>query len=835
MTRLPRYALAFSLIVVLAPAAASAQGAVADYERAMTLRDTYQGLAINVPEQPTWIARTNRFWYRRSVRGGNEFVLVNAETRVKEAPFDHSRLAAGISSAAGGKYTAVTLPFTTFTFVDNDRAIEFTLAPGGAGGGAGRGAPPGGPGGPPMWRCSLETYTCRPPAATGRGGRGGRGGGGLGGPVRPVFDINGAEPKKSPDEKLEAVVNNYNVAIREAGKREVTLLSTDGSEGNYYDPDSLVWSPDSTKIAVYKVTPGFRRYVRFVESSPEDQLQPKDSTMQYAKPGDVVDVERPVIFDVATKKQIVVDTALFPNAYDVSRLEWRKIGAAVTFEYNQRGHQIYRVIEIDAVTGRARAIVTEEPKTFFCYSGKKFRRDLADGMELIWMSERDGWNHLYLYDGVAGTVKNQITKGDWIVREVLQVDEDKRQIWFSASGMSPGKDPYFVNYYRINFDGTGLMPLTTADANHAVRLSPDLKFYVDTYSRDRCRAGERAAPYGGRRPRDDARKSGYLGARQSGLEAAGGLRRERTRRHDRHLGGHLPPDQFRSRRRNTRSSRTSTPARRARSCRSRSSPSTRCRPRPRSASSSCRSTGWARATGRRPSTTSRGGTSRTPASPIGSSGTRPSPPSTRYYDITRVGLYGTSAGGQNSLGGLLFFPDFYKAAVSSAGCHDNRMDKIWWNEQWMGWPLGSQYAESSNVDNAYRLQGKVLLVVGEMDTNVDPVIDDAGREPAGQARQGFRPARRAWHGTRLRRRVRRPQALRLLRAPSARRQAARVEGARGRDEEADAADDEQRGAVSTRRHHEDTPSRGRRRGGAGHHLGAWHVRSAPAAAAAGRR
>ena len=172
MTRLPRYALAFLLIVVLAPAAASAQGAVADYERAMTLRDTYQGLAINVPEQPTWIARTNRFWYRRSVRGGNEFVLVNAETRVKEPPFDHSRLAAGISSAAGGKYTAVTLPFTTFTFVDNDRAIEFTLAPGGAGGGAGRGAPPGGPGGPPMWRCSLETYTCRPPAAAGRGGEG---------------------------------------------------------------------------------------------------------------------------------------------------------------------------------------------------------------------------------------------------------------------------------------------------------------------------------------------------------------------------------------------------------------------------------------------------------------------------------------------------------------------------------------------------------------------------------------------------------------------------------------------------------------------------------------
>jgi len=91
-----------------------------------------------------------------------------------------------------------------------------------------------------------------------------------------------------------------------------------------------------------------------------------------------------------------------------------------------------------------------------------------------------------------------------------------------------------------------------------------------------------------------------------------------------------------------------------------------------------------------------------------------------HYDITRVGIYGNSAGGQNALGALLFQPDFYKAAVSSCGCHDNRMDKIWWNEQWMGWPLGPEYAAASNVDNAGRLKGQLLLIVGEMDTNVDP-------------------------------------------------------------------------------------------------------------------
>jgi dipeptidyl aminopeptidase/acylaminoacyl peptidase len=91
-----------------------------------------------------------------------------------------------------------------------------------------------------------------------------------------------------------------------------------------------------------------------------------------------------------------------------------------------------------------------------------------------------------------------------------------------------------------------------------------------------------------------------------------------------------------------------------------------------------------------------------------------------WYDISRVGIWGASAGGQNAMGALLFHPEFYDAAVAAAGSHDNRMDKIWWNEQYMGWPIGPQYAASSNVDNASKLQGKLMLVVGELDTNVDP-------------------------------------------------------------------------------------------------------------------
>ena len=293
------------------PDAANGQGRGADYQRAMTLRDRYQGLAANVPEPAQWIRNTNRFWYRKSVPGGNTFVLVDADAQTTGPAFDHGRLADGLSTAMGTKYSAVTLPFTTFSFVDDDRAIEFSPGPAGP-------TAPAQPLRGVTWRCTLDSYTCRQSRTDGRRGRGA---GGLTGPVRAPFDINGVDPKESPDGKLEALVRNYNVAIRVPGTAAMAWLTTDGSEGHYYDPESIAWSPDSAKIAVYKVVPGYRRYVHYVESSPEDQLQPKNSTMQYAKPGDVLDVERPVIVSVAGKTATVVDNAVFPNAYDLSRLE----------------------------------------------------------------------------------------------------------------------------------------------------------------------------------------------------------------------------------------------------------------------------------------------------------------------------------------------------------------------------------------------------------------------------------------------------------------------------------------------------------------------------------
>ncbi len=373
----------------LLPTIVCAQGTLGDYERAQSLRSKFQGLAINVAERANWIEKTNRFWYRKSVKGGHEFVLFDAESLTKKPAFDHEKLAASLSAATAAKYTALDLPFTTLTYVDTEQAIEFVVA----------NNPPAIPAPTDnRWKCTLGTYICTRVNPADRRAT-----------VIPLSPQNrpSDQPKASPDGMWEAFVKNFNVYVRPKGSKEDFALSFDGSENNYYALNSINWSPDSRAIAAYRVRPGYHRKIQYIESSPADQLQPKYSTIEYAKPGDTLDIEQPVLFLIAAKQQIDVANTLFSNAYDISNPVWRKDSRAFTFEYNQRGHQVYRIIEVDATTGKARALLSEESKTFFCYSGKKYRYDVQDGKEIVWMSERDGWNHLYLFDPETGKVKHQ--------------------------------------------------------------------------------------------------------------------------------------------------------------------------------------------------------------------------------------------------------------------------------------------------------------------------------------------------------------------------------------------------------------------------------------------
>lgn len=720
----------------LAPLPVGAQGTLENYRRAATVGDRLSGLTVGVADSPEWIDDT-RFTYRVSVSGGHEFVRADATSQAKEPAFDHARLAQALSTATGESYEANTLPFRSFEYVDGEGAIEADAARS-------------------RWRCTLTDFDCtRIGEAQGPRfgfffGRGGRG-----------------EPDSvhvSPDGRTEAFIWNYNVAIRPAGSGErargggfpggpgsgasdgppFTVLSYDGSEGDAYMAGSIRWSPDSRKLVAYRRRPGYRRTVYFVLSSPADQLQPKLDSMFYRKPGDVLDSYQPVLFDVEGHRQTLVDNTLFPNPYQISSVEWRGDSHAFTFEYNQRGHQVYRIIEVDAGTGATRAVISEEVATFFNYrpirpnprdSGKQFRKDIDDGREIIWMSERDGWNHLYLYDGVTGQVKNQITRGEWVVRAVDSVDVDKRQIWFQASGMIPEQDPYFVHHYRIDFDGTNLVAFTEADGDHFVYWSPSHEYYLDLYSRvDLPTVMEL------RRTRDRAVLA-ELERGDMSAELATGWR---------------PPEPFVAKGRDGETDIWGVIVRPIDFDPNKkyavieniyAGPQGSFVPKdwsdvPRMQSMAELGFVLVQIDGMGTSNRSKAfhdvawkdlGDAGFPDRILWHQAVAAKYP---WYDLTRVGISGGSAGGQNSTGGMLFHPDFYKVAVSRAGCHDNRMDKIWWNEHWMGWPLGPQYEASSNVVNAHLLQGRLLLAVGEHDTNVDPsstmqlvnALIDAGKD-----------------------------------------------------------------------------------------------------------
>jgi len=704
-----RTGLAVALCTCLMGSWINASAAVtrADYERAAGLREKYKGLALNIADSPMWIEGTDNFVYNKTAEGGHQFVLVDAVTANKKPAFDHARLAAALSKASGKEYKAEALPFVRFRYVDKQAAIEFRVDE-------------------DRWRCDLAAYTCKKLNRPGQGEEGLDGGfdDGFHASARNVN--NPDNTKTSPDKKWLAYVTNYNIVVRSADGKQTSVLSTDGSEGNFYSADTIVWSPDSTHLVAYRIRPGYHRMVQYIDSSPATQLQPLYVSVPYTKAGDVLDLQQPVLFDVAGKRQFNIDNQLFPNPFDLSEPVWWKDSRGFTFEYNQRGHQVYRVIEVDAKTGVARSIVSEESTTFIEYrplvmnqqdTGKVYRYDIADGKEMIWASERDGWEHLYLLNDKTGKVENQITKGNWAVRAVNYVDEKKRQIWFEASGMNPGEDPYLVHGYRINFDGTSMTPLPEAPGNHHLEYSPDGKYYVDTWSTIS------EAPTMALYQTDGNKQIAVLERGDiSKLIAAGWHAPEvftaKGRDGKTDIWGVIyKPANFDANKKYpviediyAGPQGSFVP----KSFTARAEPLTEL--------------GFAVVQIDGMGTNNRSKAFHDVAwKNLKDAGFpdrilwhKAAAQKFPWYDISNVGIFGTSAGGQSAMGALLFHPEFYKVAVSNSGCHDNRMDKIWWNEQWMGWPIGPQYSESSNVDNAYRLQGKLMLVVGEMDKNVDP-------------------------------------------------------------------------------------------------------------------
>ena len=531
------------------------------------------------------------------------------------------------------------------------------------------------------------------------------------------------KPLRSPDGKWDAYIKGFNVYISPVNADEKApkveyALTMDGSEKLYYNQWSLSWSPDSRKLATVKVNDVEERRIPLIESAPSTQKQPILQWRDYAKPGDVLSTSLPVLFDVESRSQIALDTDLYANQFSLYLTGWRADSRGFTFEFNQRGHQRYVVGEVNAETGAITHLADEQVKTFFYYNNR-YRHDINDGAEMLWISERDGWRHIYLHDN-KGQIKRQITKGEWVVRNVDFVDEANQVIYFTASGFVAGEDPYNIHYCRIGFDGKGFEDLTPGNGNHIVKFSKDRNYFVDVYSRPDFPAvsvlrsisdGSIVAQLESSDVSDLVARGWVMPevfcakGRDGKTDIWGNIHRPSNfdpsksypvvemiyaGPHDSHVVKDFRPANHLITKLTELGFIVVSIDGMGTSNRSKAFHDV-CWKNLKDAGFPDR-IAWMKAAAKKYS----------------------------YMDLERVGIYGWSAGGQNAMAALLFHNDFYKVAVALCGCHDNRMDKVWWNEQWMGFPLDESYSASSNVDNAHLLKGKLLLINGELDDNVDP-------------------------------------------------------------------------------------------------------------------
>lgn len=521
---------------------------------------------------------------------------------------------------------------------------------------------------------------------------------------------------RSPDNLWECIIRDHNVWVRNRESGELTQLSFDGNEHDGYS--QIQWSPDSRYISALRKQEHEQRQILLRNSHPDDQVQPTYRWLDYDKPGDPLPQAAPALFSIGQLKQIPVDPTPWQNQFDLTLGRWSPDSRFFTFEYNQRGHQLYQLVAIE--TDGTPRILAQEKSATFVYYNDLYRHWMKDGRHILWISERDDWRHLYMIDTSDGSIR-QLTKGQWNVREIQFIDENDGFILFYANGFnaSKGEDPYNKHLLRLDLNSGKVKDLTPENGHHEIIMNSRHTAFVDNWSRP-------DQPYKSvvRRTSD-----GTVILKLQESDASALLE-----------SGYTMPEVFHAKGRDGKTDIWGTIFRPANFDSKKKYPvveyiysgphdsyvdknflvsnrfsrlvemgfivvyidgmgtDNRSKSFQDVAYRNLKDAGfpdrilWIKAAQKK----------------------------YPYMDTSNMGIYGYSAGGQNALSALLFFNDFYKVSVALCGCHDNRMDKIWWNEQWMGWPVGPWYSENSNVDNAWRMEGKLFLINGEMDDNVDP-------------------------------------------------------------------------------------------------------------------
>ncbi|GAB3010916.1 S9 family peptidase [Niabella terrae] len=682
------------LLVLLYSVKGFSQGQLSDYQHAAQLKTRLHNSVYNIPRTIYWNQRGDCFWYEKPLAGDRSvYVLVDTRTRKKEILLTLDDISSALTSVLKRPVALKNLSGRQLK-LRSTRELELWVENA-------------------LWRwdrtkgqlTKIKDSVADRHADYEYWGR--------------VRDQRNGRSIPSPDRKYEAFVRDHNLYLQPFGdSSHARQISFDGTADHYYS-SRIHWSPDSRKLASSRIEPVGVRKLTLIESSPADQLQPRVLTRDYPKPGDSLPQYLPVIYNLDQARLLQADSNLIRNQFSISWLDWVSDSRTLRFEYNKRGHQQYAVMELDAGTGETRTLINETSNTFIDYSGKKFRHDIEGGQEIIWASERDGWNHLYLFDGRTGRLKNQITKGAWPVRDVIDVDEQSRKIIFAAGGRESGQDPYLLHYYRIGFEGDNPEMLTPEPANHRAIFNATSTLFVDIFSRVDQAPEMVLRDISGKRLME-LEKADITDLLVTGWKAPEVFHAKGRDGQTDIWGIIIRPDNFDATKKYPIIENIYAGPQGAFV--------------PKSFSVNPAGMYELAALGFIVVQIDGMGTSyrskafqdiayknlKDAGLPDRIRWIRQAASRYPQMDTSRVGIYGTSAGGQSAAGALLFHPEFYKVGVASCGCHDNRMDKIWWNEQWMGWPIGPEYAACSNVENAYRLQGKLLLILGEIDDNVDP-------------------------------------------------------------------------------------------------------------------
>lgn len=548
----------------------------------------------------------------------------------------------------------------------------------------------------------------------------------------------------SPDGKKTAFIKNWNLWIRDIESKKETQLTTDGVENFGYATDNagwkhsddpiLLWSPDSKKIATFQQD---QRNVGDMYLVSTNVGTPKLESWKYPLPGDkeIAMIYR-VIIDVDNAKVIrlkipadahrgtLSDDISSSGTYDDN--VWSEDSKQLAFISTSRDHKDEKVRIADAVTGDVKEVFEEKVATQYeSGQGAINFKYLQKSNEIIWYSERDDWGHLYLYNAITGQLKNQITKGNYVVTRLLRVDEKNRVLYFEANGREQGRDPYFSHFYRINMDGSKLQLLTPEDGNHNISISPDGKYFVDNYSKPnvppvsvlRDMQGKLIASLE-KADITALTATGWKAPEPITVKSADGKwdlygllflpkNFDKTKKYP--IVNYIYPGPQGG----GVGNRSFSPGRGDHQALADLGfivviIDGTCNPnRSKSFHDVCY------------------GQMGTNTLPDQIAGIKQLAANRPYMDLDKVGIWGHSGGGFATADAMFSYPDFYKVGISESGNHDNRNYEDDWGERYIGLltkdAIGkSNYENQANQNYAGNLKGHLLLAHGGMDDNVPP-------------------------------------------------------------------------------------------------------------------